>query len=87
MATLEKRVGALEGMRPSYELIPIRVIVDPADMTREVMTATIGEGSYVRGEGESEAEFLQRLEGVARALQKAGKGPVRVICSPTDMAL
>ena len=88
MATLERRVEALEATGSvAIEVVALRKIVEPGNPDREVQTATIGDERHTRTDDESEAEFVVRLEGIARALQRAGKGPPRIIANDIDMAL
>lgn len=85
---LERRIGALEGaVTVLPEIVPLRVMVDPANPARQVQTATIGGERFDRTDVESEAAFIARLEGIARELRRAGKGPLRLIANDIDMAL
>ena len=88
MATLERRVEALEAaVSDGLEVVVLRKLVEPGNPDREVQTATICDERYTRADGESEVELIARLEGIARALQRAGKGPPRIIANDIDMAL
>lgn len=88
MAMLERRIAALEGKTHGLpEIVPLRLIVDPDNPNRQVQTATIGAERFMRAADESEAGFITRLEGIALAIRRAGKGPVRIIANDIDMAL
>lgn len=88
MNTLERRLVSLEAaaLGSGVQLIPLRRIVSPADPAAEMMVADIAGEQHRRGLDEAEADFIERLEGIARAAWKAG-GPVRIICSLADVEL
>ena len=50
------------------QLIPLRRIVSPADPGAEVMVADIAGERHGREQGEPEADFIERMAGIARAL-------------------
>jgi hypothetical protein len=88
MPTLEHRIDALERATPSgpgYTIIAIQVL-QPGNLSPENWRCEIDGQLHRSADRESASEFEDRMRQIAEALnQRLGK-PIRIICSPTDVA-
>ena len=87
MATLEKRVDALEvrGHGRTPDLIVMHTIVSPGKVGLPVRAATVDGQRYVMSPGETEGEFVARIGDAARERRRlSGNRHPLVFLTSTD---
>jgi hypothetical protein len=90
MTTLERRIEALEAMGNSGtpDLVVMHEIVTPGKRGRPVKMATIDGRRYDMNPGETEGEFIARVEAAARERRRlAGTRHPLVLLSSCDEAI
>lgn len=90
MQTLERRIEALEtkGSAGALDLIVMHEIVSPGKVGLPVRSATIDGQRYDIESGESEGDFIARVEAAARERRRlSGNRHPLVLLSSCDEAL